>query len=107
MSVEPNDLSALVRHVLESTRATAICPFHLDVTVRVGDDAAETHALAAIRNMIKRDGTHWKAEVVREQINQQLRQAADRCCPLCANLSVPVHLSNGAMRMPSGPARQQ
>jgi hypothetical protein len=29
---------------LATTRATAICPFHDNVTIRVGDDAAETHA---------------------------------------------------------------
>jgi hypothetical protein len=33
MSVDPDDLSSVVRYALESTHATAVCPFHLDVTV--------------------------------------------------------------------------
>ena len=57
MAVDPDDLISVVRYALESTRAVALCPFHLDVTVRVGDDAAETHALARARNITKSDGT--------------------------------------------------
>jgi len=91
MSVDPDDLSAVVQYALESTRATAVCPFHLDVTVRVGDDAAESHAWARARNIIKSDGTKWKAEALREEFGQQLGKAADGCCPRCAhdNLSDP------------------
>jgi hypothetical protein len=39
-----DDLASVVRYALETTRATAVCPLHPDVTIRVGDDAAETHA---------------------------------------------------------------
>lgn len=39
-----DDLNAAVRHALETTRAVAVCPFHSEVTIRVGDDAAESHA---------------------------------------------------------------
>jgi hypothetical protein len=39
-----NDLASAVRYALETTRATAVCPFHPNVTIRVGDDGAETHA---------------------------------------------------------------
>jgi hypothetical protein len=39
-----DDLSATVRDALETTRAIAVCPFHSDATIRVGDDAAESHA---------------------------------------------------------------
>ena len=53
MSVDPDDLSSVVRYALESTRATAVCPFHLDVAVRFGDDAAESHAYARARNITK------------------------------------------------------
>ena len=31
-----------VREALISTRAVAMCPFHPEVTIRIGDDAAET-----------------------------------------------------------------
>ena len=85
MSVDPDDLIGVVRYALESTRATIACPFHLDVTVRVGDDAAESHAWARARNIIKSDGTKWKAEALREEFSQQLGRAADGCCPHCAH----------------------
>jgi hypothetical protein len=57
MPVDPDDQSAVVRYALETTRAIAVCPFHSDVTVRIGDDAAESHAWARARNIIKSDGT--------------------------------------------------
>jgi hypothetical protein len=83
MSVDPDDLTSIVRYALESTRATAVCPFHLDVTVRVGDDAAESHAWARAQKIIKSDGTTWNAEALRKEFDQQLEKAADGCCPLC------------------------
>ncbi|HLZ01085.1 MAG TPA: hypothetical protein VKR55_02925 [Bradyrhizobium sp.] len=83
MSVDPDDLSAVVRYALESTHATAICPFHSDVRVRVGDDAAESHAWARARNIVKSDGKKWKAEVLTEEFGQQLSKAADGYCPQC------------------------
>ena len=47
-NVDPDDLRDVVRYALESTRATMACPFHDDVIIRVGDDAAErvTHSNA-------------------------------------------------------------
>jgi hypothetical protein len=50
---DADDLESAVRHALMTTRATAVCPFHPEVTVRVGDDAAETHALNRARNLVK------------------------------------------------------
>ena len=52
-----DNLEALVRDALFTTRATAVCPFHPEVIIRVGDAAAETHAYYRARNVIKRDGT--------------------------------------------------
>ena len=44
-----------MRYALETTRATAVCPFHLDVTVRLGDYNAESHAsLAPARETLSR-----------------------------------------------------
>ena len=83
MSVDPDNLSSVVRYALETTRATAICPFHLDVTIRVGDDAAESHALARARNITKSDGSRWEAEALRKELYQQLAKAADGRCPQC------------------------
>jgi hypothetical protein len=39
MNNHADDLTAAVRYALETTRATAACPFHWDVIIRVGDDA--------------------------------------------------------------------
>jgi hypothetical protein len=57
---------------------------HSDVTVRVGDDAAESHAFARARKIIKSDDTMWKREVLMEEIERQLVDAADGECPQCA-----------------------
>jgi hypothetical protein len=79
-----DNLDSTVRHALETTRATAVCPFHSDVTVRIGDDAAESHAFARARKIIKSDDTMWKREVLMEEIERQLVDAADGECPQCA-----------------------
>ena len=52
MSVDSwtDDLASVVRYALTTTRATVICPFHDNVTIRVGDDAAETHAYVRATN---------------------------------------------------------
>ena len=57
-----DDLEAFVRHALLTTRATVVCPFHPEVIIRVGDDAAETHAYFRARNIIKSDGTSYEHE---------------------------------------------
>jgi hypothetical protein len=85
MPVDPNDLTAVVRYALESTRATITCPFHLDVTVRPRDDAAENHAWARARKVVKSDGTKWPTEALGKEFNQQLGKAADGYCPHCAH----------------------
>ena len=86
MSANSNtdNLASAVRYALETTRATAICPFHENVTVRVGDDAAETHAFIRACNIVKADRTTWEREALREEIKRQLEDAADGACPECA-----------------------
>jgi hypothetical protein len=84
-----DNLSSVVRYALETTRATTVCPFHLDVTIRVGDDAAESHAFARARNIIKSDGTRWKGEALMEEFRRQLSEAADGHCPQCGGLIDP------------------
>ena len=88
-----DNLDSAVRYALETTRAIAVCPFHSDVTIRVGDDAAESHGYARTRNIVKSksDGTKWKREVLIEEIKRQLGDAADGDCPQCAHFRV----SNG------------
>ena len=48
IAADTNNLESAVRSALLTTRATAVCPFHPDVTIRVGDDAAETHAFIVL-----------------------------------------------------------
>ncbi len=78
-----DDLSATVRYALETTRAVVTCPFHPNVTVRVGDDAAESHALERAKKVVRSDGVHWEGDALRGEMTRQLNLAADGRCPLC------------------------
>ena len=84
-----DDLGSAVHYALETTHAIAICPFHLDLTIRTGDDAAESHAFARARKLVKSDGTTWEGEALRKEFGRQLGKAADRYCPYCALLGDP------------------
>jgi hypothetical protein len=84
-----DDLGSAVHYALETTHAIAVCPFHLDLTIRTGDDAAESHAFARARKLVKSDGTTWEREALRKEFGRQLRKAADRYCPHCALLGDP------------------
>ena len=79
-----DDLASAVRYALTTTRATAVCPFHENVTIRLGDDAAESHAYVRASKIVKSDGTTWGHEVLREEIKRQLGEATDGTCPECA-----------------------
>jgi hypothetical protein len=81
-----DDLVASVRHALETTRAIAVCPIHSHVRIRVGDDAAETHAFERAKRAAKSDGTTWKREELLQELERQLSEAADGHCPECAGL---------------------
>ena len=85
MSVDSwaDDLVSVVRYALTTTRATTICPFHDNVTIRVGDDAAEIRAYVRATKVIKSDGTTWEHEVLHKEIDRQLDEAADGVCPDC------------------------
>jgi hypothetical protein len=91
MAVEDyaDDLTATVRYALVTTRAIAVCPFHSQVTIRVGDDAAESHAFERAKRIVKSDGTNWTLEALREEFREQLGEAADGQCPRCAGLIDP------------------
>ena len=94
-----DDLGSAVHYALETTHAIAVCPFHLDLTIRIGDDAAESHAFARARKIVKRDGTTWEGEALRKEFGRQLGKAADRYCPHCALLGDP-ELQGNAMPWP-------
>ncbi|MBR0816047.1 MULTISPECIES: hypothetical protein [Bradyrhizobium] len=78
-----DDLPSLVRYALETTRATTACPFHDDVVVRVGDDAAESHAYERAKRILGSDSTDFDGNALREEIGRQLAIAADGRCPKC------------------------
>ena len=60
--------------------------FHPEVTIRVGDTAAETHAYHRAKNVIKSDGTSWDHEELMDEITSQLTDAADGVGPRCAHM---------------------
>ena len=84
-----DDLSAAVRYALETTRATAECPFHPHVIIRIGDDAAESHAYERAKRIVKSNGTVWEKAALREEFTRQLSRAADGCCPQCESSTNP------------------
>ncbi|MCJ9705843.1 MULTISPECIES: hypothetical protein [unclassified Bradyrhizobium] len=83
ISANLDDLTALVRYALETTRATTVCPFHDDVIIRVGDDAAESHAYERAKRILGSDGTAFDGNALKEEIGRQLAIAADGRCPKC------------------------
>lgn len=87
--IHADDLSAAVRHALETTRAVTVCPFHSQVTIRIGDDAQESHAYERVKRIVRSDGSAWPAEAVRAELARQLGEAADGSCPECARVAGP------------------
>jgi hypothetical protein len=81
------NLASVVRYALETTKATTVCPFRPNVTIRVGDDAAETHAYIRAHRIVKSDGTAWDRELLLQEFKRQLDDAADGACPDCAGQS--------------------
>ncbi|WP_439400196.1 hypothetical protein ACRQ5Q_42170 (plasmid) [Bradyrhizobium sp. PMVTL-01] len=88
MTSNGDNVTALVRYALETTRATMVCPFHDGVIIRVGDDAAESHAFERAKRIAKSDGSFWASEVLTEEIGRQLGAAMDGRCPHCDQSSV-------------------
>jgi len=83
IATEADDLESAVRRALMTTHATAVCPFHPELTVRVGDDAAETHAFYRARNLVKCDSAGRDHDLLVKEFSHQLDGAADRVCPHC------------------------
>ena len=83
-AAESGNLESAVRHALMTTHATAVCPFHPELTVRVGDDAAETHAFYRARNLVKCDSVGRDHDLLAEEFARQRDGAADRVCPHCS-----------------------
>jgi len=74
------------RYALAKSKAISVCPFHSNVTIRVGSDDAERHAYALANTILKSDGTTWMREDVMPAIKQELDMAADGDCPICLGL---------------------
>jgi len=88
-TVHTDDLTAVVRYALETTRATMVCPFHDEVIIRVGDDAAESHACERAKRIAMANLTTWDGDALRHEIRRQLAAAADGQCPRCAAETCP------------------
>ena len=80
-----DNLETVMRNALLTTRATAHCQFHPQIIIRVGDDAAETHAFYRARNAVKGDGAGWDHQLLSEEMARQLAGAADGVCPRCSD----------------------
>ena len=90
MSVEDyaDDLSATVHYALKTTPAIAVCPFHSEVTIRVGDDAAESHAFERAKRIVRSDGTNWETQDLRQEIARQTERSSGRgVSTLCSTLN--------------------
>ena len=83
ITADVDNLETAVCNALLTTRATAACPFHPHVTIRVGDDAAETHAFYRARNLVKCDSAGRDHDLLVKEFSRQLDGAADRVCPHC------------------------
>jgi hypothetical protein len=83
MSFDADSLQSAVQNALMTTRALAPCPFHPEVMIRVGDDAAETHAYYRARNVVRSDGNSWDHDLLVQEIARQLADATERTCPHC------------------------
>jgi hypothetical protein len=81
-----DDVELVARAALAKAKAIEVCPFHSDVTIRVGNDDAERHAYALATTTLKSNGTMWLREEVMPAIKDQLDMAADGECPECAHL---------------------
>jgi hypothetical protein len=80
-------LRAVVRDALATTHAMTTCPFHPDVTIRIGDDAAETHAFYRARNALRSEAANFDSAMLMNEIARQVSKAADRVCPKCSKLA--------------------
>jgi hypothetical protein len=76
-----DDRKIVVREALMSTRAVTVCPFHPEVTIRVGHDAAETHASRRLTNIAD---ANWDHDARLVEMARQLGECADGVCPRCS-----------------------
>ena len=76
-----DNTKAVVREALISTRAVKVCPFHPEVTIRIGDDAAETHASHRLASIVD---ANWDHDARLVEMARQLGDCADGVCPRCA-----------------------
>jgi hypothetical protein len=81
-----DSVEVAARHAVAKTGAIKICPFHPEVTIRVGDADAERHAYAYATTILKSDGTMWMRDDMLPAIKDELDMAADGECPQCAHL---------------------
>jgi hypothetical protein len=108
-----DDLASVVRYALATTRATAICPFHDNVTIRVGDDAAESHAYVRASKVVTRHGSmqFCTKKLVGNLPKQQMVSAPSAQLRRIVKVCRPIAIYSGNLTKPEddwgGPDGQQ
>ena len=81
-----DSLEDAARMALMQAGAIEVCPFHSDVTIRVGDESNDRHAYALAQSILNRNDEAWMREDLMPAIKDELDQAADGVCPQCEYL---------------------
>jgi hypothetical protein len=71
------------REAVKTAGAVRICPWHPEVTIRVGNANAEHYAYALATTALKHEGAMEARQDVLEAIKAELDGAADGACPRC------------------------
>ena len=72
-----------MRHALMTTHATAVCPFHPEVTVRVETMRPRPTRSIALRNLVKATAPAGIMTCWCRKSRANSTAAADRVCPHC------------------------
>jgi|ERR1700682_1957396 hypothetical protein len=78
-----DELEEVARYALARANAIKGCPLHADVTLRVGNAAAEREADALAGVILRNDGAMWMFEDLIAAIKDELDRASDGRCPAC------------------------
>lgn len=86
LSDELDELEEVARFALARANAIRGCPVHPDVTIRIGNLAAERDAGALASAMLGEEGAAWRPAALKLAIRDALDEASEGECPACAAL---------------------
>jgi hypothetical protein len=81
-----DELEEVARFALARANAIRGCPVHPDVTIRVGNLAAEREADVLASAMLGEEGAAWRPAALKLAIKEALDEASEGECPACAAL---------------------